>query len=171
MPVNSRQKGKRGERLAAAYLTSLGFPARRGVQYAGSAESPDVVVDNLPGVHIEVKNTATIELGTVELDDAIAQAGVDAGRNKEPVVLWRRTRTAWRLTWLERGVQLTTTGDAEIAATLRRMNSAQPADQAISPHSGVLEPIRMGAPALARARGGDPPAESPTSTPDDGAAT
>jgi Holliday junction resolvase len=126
MPVNSRQKGKRGERLAAAYLTSLGFPARRGVQYARSANSPDVLVENLPGVHIEVKNTATIDLGTVELDEAIAQAETDAGAEKEPVVLWRRTRAAWRLTWLESGVQLTTTGDAEIAATLRRLNSPSP---------------------------------------------
>jgi hypothetical protein len=42
----SRQKGKRGEREAAAELGQLlGVDARRGVQYQGGPESPDVVLD------------------------------------------------------------------------------------------------------------------------------
>jgi hypothetical protein len=82
-----------------------------------------VLADELSGVHIEVKHRAGIDLGTVELDNAMTQADTDAGPDREPVVLWRRNRIAWRLTWIERGVQLTTCGDAETAATLRRLNA------------------------------------------------
>jgi Holliday junction resolvase len=122
--MNSRSKGKRGELQAAAYLRSLGFAsARRGAQHRGGTDSPDVLADELPGVHIEVKHRAGIDLGTAELDNAMTQADTDAGPDREPVVMWRRNRIAWRLTWIERGVQLTTTGDAEIAATLRRLNA------------------------------------------------
>ncbi|MHB1156062.1 MAG: phage terminase small subunit P27 family [Phycisphaerales bacterium] len=123
--MNSRNKGKRGERQAAAYLRALGFPsARRGAQHRGGRDSPDVLADELSHVHIEVKHRAGIDLGTVELDNAMAQADTDAGADREPVVLWKRNRTAWRLTWIECGVQLTTTGDVEIAGTLRRLNAA-----------------------------------------------
>lgn len=50
----SRQKGKSGEREFAALLRKHGYDARRGVQYAGGSESPDVVCPDLP-VHFEVK--------------------------------------------------------------------------------------------------------------------
>ena len=53
--MNSRQKGKRGEREAAVFLTVNGLPARRGQQFSGSPDSPDVVCPLLPGVHLEVK--------------------------------------------------------------------------------------------------------------------
>ena len=49
-----RDKGKRGERMHAKVLRELGFSdARRGVQYAGGPDSPDVV--GIPGAHAEVK--------------------------------------------------------------------------------------------------------------------
>ena len=56
----SRDKGKRGEREIAGLLRDYGYDARRGVQYHGGADSPDVV--GLPGVHIEVKRTETLSL-------------------------------------------------------------------------------------------------------------
>lgn len=56
----SRQKGKVGEREVAELLRSHGFPARRGVQFAGGPDSPDVV--GLPGVHVEVKRTESLRL-------------------------------------------------------------------------------------------------------------
>jgi Holliday junction resolvase len=55
--LNSNQKGKRGEREAAAFLTDEGFPARRGQQFAGGTDSPDVVCESLSGLHFEVKRT------------------------------------------------------------------------------------------------------------------
>ena len=103
MPVNSCRKGKVVERQAAAFLRGLGFDARRGQQHAGGHDSPDVVVADLPGVHIEVKGVASMDLGTVALSNALAQAHRDAGADKVPVVLWRPLRRPWRLTYIEGG--------------------------------------------------------------------
>ena len=41
--INSRAKGARYERELARYLDENGFPARRGQQFAGGSDSPDVV--------------------------------------------------------------------------------------------------------------------------------
>ena len=41
--MNSREKGKRGERQWRDELRANGYGARRGQQFCGSAESPDVV--------------------------------------------------------------------------------------------------------------------------------
>ena len=54
---NSRDKGARGERELAAELHRLfGVTARRGVQYQGGTDSPDVVSD-FDEIHFEVKRT------------------------------------------------------------------------------------------------------------------
>jgi Holliday junction resolvase len=80
----SKQKGKRGEREAAAELGQLlGCHARRGVQYQGSADSPDVVLEGV-NVHVECKRTETINVYK-----AIEQATCDAGQ-KVPIVWHRR---------------------------------------------------------------------------------
>ena len=60
--MNSRTKGKRGELEAAAFLTVNGIPARRGCQFSGSPDSPDIVSDYLRGVHFEVKRTQRTDL-------------------------------------------------------------------------------------------------------------
>lgn len=74
MRKNSRQKGASGEReLARELARVLGCRARRGQQYSGSPDSPDVVTD-IPGIHIECKRTETLRLY-----DALAQARRDAG--------------------------------------------------------------------------------------------
>jgi hypothetical protein len=85
----SRQKGKRGEREAAAELGNVfGCPSRRGVQYQGGPESPDVVLEGV-NVHVEVKRTETLSLYA-----ATDQARHDAG-GKIPLVLHRRNGKAW----------------------------------------------------------------------------
>lgn len=56
----SRNKGKVGEREVAELLRAAGYPARRGIQFAGGPDSPDVV--GLDGCHIEVKRTETLRL-------------------------------------------------------------------------------------------------------------
>ena len=54
--INSRQKGARGERELAAVFTTAGFPARRGQQFSGSPDSPDIVVEGLPlNIHFRGK--------------------------------------------------------------------------------------------------------------------
>ena len=59
--INSRAKGARGERMLAQVLMGWGYEARRGQQFAGGADSPDVVAPEFPW-HIEVKNTKTVQL-------------------------------------------------------------------------------------------------------------
>ncbi len=86
--MNSRRKGKRGELGFAEYLRAHGFQARRGQQFSGSSDSPDVV-HSIPGVHFEVKRT---ERGNPY--DWLAQAIRDSG-NKLPVVAHKRNRRDW----------------------------------------------------------------------------
>ena len=87
--MNSRNKGKRGELEAAKFLASEGFPARRGQQFLGGTDSPDIICESLPGIHFEVKRC---EKGNPY--DWIVQACADAGY-KIPVVLHRRNDHEW----------------------------------------------------------------------------
>jgi hypothetical protein len=88
--VNSRDKGARGEREAAAELNSIfGTSARRGQQYKGSPESPDVA-EFIDGVHIEVKRVERFNLY-----DALEQAERDSGPLDVPVVMHRKSRKDW----------------------------------------------------------------------------
>ena len=85
----SRQKGKRGEREAAAAIqAALKIDARRGQQFSGSEESPDVVT-SLDKIHIEVKRTESLRMW-----DALSQAESDSG-SKLPVVLHRKNKKRW----------------------------------------------------------------------------
>lgn len=83
----SREKGKRGEREVAAFLRTEGYDAKRGVQYHGGPDSPDVV--GLPGIHIEVKRTERLDLY-----GALAQSKGDAGEDI-PIVIHRRNDCEW----------------------------------------------------------------------------
>ena len=87
--MNSREKGKTGEREAAAFLSAHGFPARRGLQFSGSPDSPDVICPSLAGVHFEVKFTQRNDL-----EGWLTQAATD-GAGKLPVVLHRKKRGPW----------------------------------------------------------------------------
>ena len=90
--INSRQKGARGERAFAALLREHGFDARRGQQFAGGNESPDVVSRDLAWLHIETKHVEQLNLS-----EACAQAARD-GSGKPWVVAHRRNGTPWRIT-------------------------------------------------------------------------
>ena len=87
--TNGNQKGKRGERELAAYLTERGHPARRGQQFKGGADSPDVVCPSLP-VHWECKRVERLRL-----PEAMAQAIDEAAPGKLPVVAHRRNGGDW----------------------------------------------------------------------------
>jgi len=89
MGQRSKEKGKRGEREAAAELARLfGCHARRGQQFSGDSTSPDVVCE-IPGVHIEVKRCERLQLWP-----AIEQALRDCGESV-PVVLHRPNHRPW----------------------------------------------------------------------------
>jgi len=51
----SKRKGARGERELAHLLTDYGIPTRRGQQFKGTPDSPDVAIEGHPEWHIEVK--------------------------------------------------------------------------------------------------------------------
>ena len=86
--MNGKRKGKDGELEAARLLRFYGYNARRGVQYKGGADSPDVV--GIPGAHIEVKRTER-----TALYDWIAQAKADSAPDEIPVVMHRKNRAQW----------------------------------------------------------------------------
>lgn len=84
----SREKGKIGEREAAAEIGRIfNVQARRGQQFAGSPESPDVV--GLPGVHVEVKRAEK-----QCFYDWLSQAGSECGPNV-PIVVHRQNNQPW----------------------------------------------------------------------------
>ena len=87
MPINSRTKGKTGELELAAFLREHGFESRRGQQFKGGGDSPDVT--GIPGWHIECKR---VEKGN--LYNWIAQAERD-NLSKKPVVMHRRNHEEW----------------------------------------------------------------------------
>jgi len=92
MGRSQRQKGKRGERLAAQAVTAaLGVNARRGVQYKGGADSADIEVA-IPGIHWEVK---FVEREAVRSWMKQAREECDG---MVPVVLHKRSREEWLVT-------------------------------------------------------------------------
>jgi Holliday junction resolvase len=88
MPINSREKGKRGERELAAFLNAAGHNTRRGQQFKGGPESPDVV--GLPGFHLEVKRTESLSIYKA-MDQAISEAAP----GNIPLVMHKRNRKDW----------------------------------------------------------------------------
>lgn len=89
MGAMSRTKGKVGEREVAALLKKHGFTARRGQQFAGGGDSPDVV-HSMDGFHIEVKRSETFALY-----DALAQADKDKKVGEDSLVFHRRNNKPW----------------------------------------------------------------------------
>jgi hypothetical protein len=89
MGAKSRRKGARGELEAAAEIRRIfRTEARRGRQYQGTDESPDVLTA-IPQVHFEVKRVECLRLY-----EALARAIDDAGQNV-PVVLHRANQKPW----------------------------------------------------------------------------
>ena len=87
--TNGRAKGAAAEREAAKeWARVMGCDARRGQQFSGGKESPDVV-QSIAGIHLEVKR---VERGNPY--DWMAQAIYDAG-DQVPVVLHRKNRCDW----------------------------------------------------------------------------
>jgi len=85
----SKNKGKRGELECAAELRRLfGVDARRGQQYCGGGDSPDVITEL--AIHCEVKRCERLSLYP-----AMRQAIADAGTGKVPVVFHRQNHEDW----------------------------------------------------------------------------
>lgn len=88
----SRDKGKRGERMWAAFCGRQGYECRRTAQYCGkTGEAADVV--GLPGIHQEVKRVERLNIV-----DAVDQARRDARPGEIPIVAHKRNRCDWLVT-------------------------------------------------------------------------
>ena len=89
--MNSRDKGKRGEREWAKVCREHGYEARRGQQFCGADGSADVV--GIPGVHLEVKRVERLNI-----DNAMEQSISDARDGEMPVVAHRKNGGTWLVT-------------------------------------------------------------------------
>ena len=88
--MNSRNKGKVGERSLAKKLQEYGFDTRRGQQYCGIEGNSDVV--GIDGLHIECKRTQQVR------DEVfLKQAERDAKEGEIPVVMYRRNHEEWKV--------------------------------------------------------------------------
>ena len=84
MPVNSKQKGARFERLLASKLREYGYDTRRTAQYCGNTgDAADVV--GLPNIHIEAKHQERMQLY-----EWMAQAKRDAKDGLIPAVFHKK---------------------------------------------------------------------------------
>ena len=98
--MNSKRKGGEGERQWAAFCREHGFTeARRGVQFKGGFDSPDVT--GLPGIHQEVKRVEKLNI-----HEAMKQSIRDSEGKALPIVAHRRNREEWLVTmraedWME----------------------------------------------------------------------
>lgn len=92
MGRSQREKGKRAEREAAELIRSWGIAARRGQQYAGDPDAPDVVAAT-PGLAWEVKARKQGHPGKW-LEELLK----NCHDGDIPVVLHKRDRQPWLLT-------------------------------------------------------------------------
>jgi hypothetical protein len=87
--ANGRQKGKIGEREWRDVLIAAGYEARRGQQFKGGEDQPDVVCEELARWHFEVKRREVLEPY-----EFMVQAGLECG-GKIPVVAMRKNKRDW----------------------------------------------------------------------------
>ena len=95
MPLNSKQKGKRGELEACRYLRERGFKnAHRSVQYSGKgAEDSADVVGAMTGIHLEIKRAEKCNPYKY-LEQAVRDSEL-TGNGEVPVVMHRQNRKEW----------------------------------------------------------------------------
>ena len=90
MGLKSNNKGKVGEREFSNFIREKwGIESRRGIQYQGSSDSPDIVIGS-GSLHCEVKRSETFSLYK-----ALEQAAIDCEGLKTPFVAHRRSRKDW----------------------------------------------------------------------------
>lgn len=92
--INSRRKGKEGElELSTKMREIFGINARRGQQFSGSPDSPDIVTD-FDFLHIECKRVNKLNIQT-----ALEQSIRDSKEGQIPVVIHRADRQDWKITF------------------------------------------------------------------------
>ena len=94
----SRDKGKRGEREVVDLFKARGLRARRTAQVDGGLSS-DVLVEDRPSLHVEVKRYAKVAaVRFLEQAERDAAARADlTGKDREPVLFFREDGGPWRV--------------------------------------------------------------------------
>jgi Holliday junction resolvase len=87
--VNSCRKGKKGELEFVHFLKEHDINARRGQQFKGTPDSPDIISD-FDKIHFEVKRVEQLRLY-----QSLEQAEEDARKDQTPVVVHRRNNKKW----------------------------------------------------------------------------
>lgn len=90
--VNSRAKGVRGEHEVRDLLKRFGFSARRGQQFKGTKDSPDII-HNMTGFYIEVKLRQSFNL-----HDTIDTADSEKPEGDTSLVFHRKNQKRWLVT-------------------------------------------------------------------------
>lgn len=85
---HAKRKGKVGELQVASLLRSYGFEARRGQQYKGTEDSPDVI--GLPGHHVEVKRRERWKIR-----QWLTKCEEEAPQDTVPILFVRENRGEW----------------------------------------------------------------------------
>lgn len=86
--TNSRRKGADYEREVAQALRDHGLHARRGQQYSGANGDPDVVCEELPDFHLELKRRKA-QISAADMYSFMRQAETDMYSGQIPVVIHR----------------------------------------------------------------------------------
>ena len=144
MPINSRNKGKVIERQFVHMLGAHGILARRTAQVRGkNLGAPDVELEGLDHLHIEVKGRENIVLGNKQFEVAWEQAKSEAAeRLRIPLLAFRVNRGPWCLTYFSTrdGMRLTVCGDDDVCAVIRQLGGALPPSKPLM-SVGRMEPI------------------------------
>lgn len=91
--VNSRAKGARAERALCAELKeAMGWECRRSQQYCGAGQTADILIEEMPQLHIESKMVEALSIHPV-MERAVQEAGT-----KLAVVCHKKIRTGWLVT-------------------------------------------------------------------------
>ena len=92
-PINSRQKGKRGELELCQTLKGLfGWDAERSQQHCGNAGDSDLILKGFPNLFVECKRVQNLNLSKA-MELAKQQAG-----EKVPAIFHRKDREDWMVT-------------------------------------------------------------------------
>jgi len=98
MPINSKRKGARGEREAAALLRDLGYPeCKRSAQAAAIRPlsfSADLI-QCIRNVRIEVKFGYKFDLHTKAVKDWVAKIREETPQGEVWLILYKRMRKPW----------------------------------------------------------------------------
>lgn len=87
--INSRTKGKVAELALAHMLQEAGYEARRGQQFKGTKDSPDVICHDLP---IQWESKAVQSLN---LHKAVNNLKEECATGKWRVVAWKKNHQGW----------------------------------------------------------------------------